>query len=47
MAPEIGLWLIDGTRPHEGTGNAPCAALATGGATSTPAPTTAISPPGG
>jgi hypothetical protein len=28
MAPKNGLWLIDATRPHEGTGNAPCASEA-------------------
>lgn len=24
MTPKNGLWLIDSTRPHDGTGNAPC-----------------------
>jgi hypothetical protein len=47
MAPKNSLWLIDATRPHAGTGNAPCASRATGttstaGATET---TGATSPP--
>ncbi len=47
MAPKNGLWLIDATRPHEGTGNAPCASEATGSAPSTAATTTteATAPP--
>jgi hypothetical protein len=41
MAPKNGLWLIDATRPHEGTGNAPCAALASGATPSSSATTSA------
>jgi hypothetical protein len=41
MAPKNGLWLIDATRPHEGTGNAPCASEATESAPSTAATMTA------
>jgi hypothetical protein len=44
MAPKNGLWLIDATRPHDGTGNTPCTGSTTGtsagaGTTGAPAPT--------
>jgi hypothetical protein len=41
MAPKNGLWLIDATRPHDGTGSAPCASGATEGAPGTGATITA------
>jgi Trypsin-like peptidase domain len=30
MVPKNGLWLIDGTRPHDGTGGEPCPGTTTG-----------------
>jgi S1-C subfamily serine protease len=41
MAPKNGLWLIDATRPHDGSGSAPCASESTTGAPSTAATMTA------
>jgi S1-C subfamily serine protease len=44
MAPKNGLWLIDATRPHDGTGNAPCASQSADGTPSTAATMTADPP---